>query len=101
MAIQVVANTVWKVLENIRPHQNPFYNQKFSIKMVPVQVAILAVENIANPIPVPVLLLQRMDPVRVAIRAVGIIASPIPMPVSRSQKVVHVQVDTLAVVSTV
>ena len=101
MAILVVANTVWKVLENIRPHQNPFYSQKFSIKMEPVQVAILVVENIANPIPVPVLLLQRMELVRVAIRAVGIIVSPIPMPGLRFQKVDHVRADILVVGSTV
>ena len=96
-----MANTVWKVLENIRPHQNPFYNQKFSIKMGPVQVAIRAVENIANPIPMPALLLQRMELVRVAIQAVEIIVSPIPMHVLRFQKVVPVRVVIQAVVSTV
>ena len=65
-----------------------------------VQVVIRVVENIANPIPVPVLLLQRMGLVRVAIRAVGIIVLPIPMLRLRSQSGSCPE-DILAVGSTV
>ena len=66
-----------------------------------VPVVIQAVENIANPIPVPVLLLQRRVPVPVVIQVVEIIAWPIPMPDLLYPKVVPVRVDILAAVSTV
>ena len=101
VATRVVVNTVWKVRKNIRLHQNHSYNLRFSTKMELVQVVTQAVENIANPIPVPALLLQRMELVRVVIQAVEIIAWLIPMLDLPYLKVDRVRAATRVVVSTV